>query len=196
MNHSLFKDIIQSEDELRSLFDQPGKAAANKIINEIDEHCRDFIAKSPMLFLSTAHADGRCDNSPRGDEAGFVHIMDAQHLVIPERPGNRRLDSISNILTNPNVGLLFIIPRLEETLRINGKATIIRDAGILEKMALNGIAPKLGIAVKVEECFIHCAKSFKRSELWNPESWDEKDNLPTPSKMLAAHVKKNTEIQA
>ncbi|MEC1158908.1 MSMEG_1061 family FMN-dependent PPOX-type flavoprotein [Cytobacillus horneckiae] len=189
----MFKHIIQNEEDLRALHTPPSRGAANKVITTIDEHCQSFIAQSPMLFLATSNSEGKCDNSPRGDHTGFVHIIDEHYLVIPERPGNRRLDSLSNILSNPQVGLLFIIPGLGETLRINGKATIIQDKDILDKMAINGKAPLLGIAVKAEECFIHCPNSFNRSSLWKPEEWEVKENLPAPAKIISAHIEMNTE---
>lgn len=191
----MFKKVIQTEEELEALFTPPSKAAANKVISVIDEHCRDFLARSPFLFLATTNKDGQCDNSPRGDYPGFVQVLDDKHLVIPDRPGNRRLDSMHNILSNPQVGLLFIIPGLNETLRINGKATIIKDEEILEKMAYNSKAPLLGIAVEVEECFLHCANSFNRAGIWKPETWPTKESLPSPAKMIAAHVATNVTEQ-
>lgn len=183
-----FKECITDQEELRLLLGSPSIRGQNKVISSLDEHCREFIGKSPFLVLATSDSDGNCDSSPRGDAPGFVHVLDEQHLVIPDRPGNKRVDSMFNILTNPKVGLIFLIPGLGETLRINGEATIIRDEDILEKMAVNGKVPMLGIAVKVEQCFIHCGKAFKRSGLWEPESWLAKDELPNSAKMLAAHV--------
>lgn len=158
------------------------------MISTIDEHCREFIGKSPFLVLATSDAEGNCDSSPRGDAPGFVYVLDDQHLIIPDRPGNKRVDSIFNILSNPNVGLLFLIPGMDETLRINGEAIIIRDEDILEKMAVNGKAPLLGIVVKVEQCFMHCGKAFKRSGLWEPEKWQAIEDLPNAAKILADHV--------
>ncbi|MCA1027957.1 pyridoxamine 5'-phosphate oxidase family protein [Cytobacillus kochii] len=187
----MFNNVIQSEEELEALFTPPSKAAANKVISIIDEHCKDFLARSPFLFLATTNKDGQCDNSPRGDYPGFVQVLDEKHLVIPDRPGNRRLDSMHNILSNPQVGLLFIIPGLNETLRINGKASIIQDEDILAKMADKGKAPLLGIAVEVEECFLHCANSFNRAGIWKPETWLAKESLPSPAKMFAAHIATN-----
>jgi len=183
------KDIVSSEEELRSILGSPSELVKNKVIHFLDDHCRDFISKSPLLLLSTSDRSGACDVSPRGDAPGFVHILDEKHLVIPERPGNRRVDSLRNILSNPNAGLFFIIPGLEETLRINGHAIIFRDQDILKNMEANGKIPLLGICVTVQECFAHCAKAFKRSQLWNPASWTDKADLPNIARMLADHAK-------
>lgn len=183
-----FKQVVQNEEELRALLGFPSETVKNKTINYLDEHCKLFIHQSPFLMLGTSDQEGKCDTSPRGDRPGFVLIVDDFHLIIPERPGNRRIDSLRNILSNPNVGLLFMIPGLEETLRINGTAKIIRDEELLLKMSAFGKPPQLGIAIKVEECFLHCAKAFKRSNLWNPESWLDKEELPHPAKIIADHV--------
>lgn len=182
-----FKKIISSEEELRDLTGYPSELVRNKVIDFLDVHCRTFISLSPFLTISTADQSGYCDVSPRGDGPGFVQVLDDKHLVIPERPGNRRLDSAINILSNPHVGLLFLIPGLGETLRINGKASLVQDDELLEKMAVNGKKPIFGIAVEVSECFIHCAKAFKRSGLWEPESWLDKGQLPSAGKMLRDH---------
>jgi uncharacterized protein len=183
-----FKECITSQEELRKMLGSPSLRGQNKVISTIDEHCREFIGKSPFLVLATSDAAGNCDSSPRGDAPGFVYVLDDQHLIIPERPGNKRVDSMFNIIENPRVGLLFLIPGMGETLRINGEATIIRDADILEKMAVNGKAPLFGIVVKVEQCFMHCGKAFKRSGLWEPEKWSAKEELPNAAKILADHV--------
>jgi hypothetical protein len=143
---------------------------------------------SPLLFISTSDDQGLCDVSPRGDAPGSVLVLDEQHLVIPERPGNRRNDSLRNILLNPRIGMIFIIPGLEETLRINGKALVIKDENILEQMKSRDKKPLLGIGVEVEECFIHCAKAFKRSKVWDTQSWADNDALPSVSAILKDHV--------
>ena len=184
----IFKEIVKSDEELRSLLGTPSKNVANKTIKHLDDHCRNFISKSPIVFLSTADENGHCDTSPRGDAPGFVHIVDDHHFVIPERPGNKRMDSLRNILANPHIGLIFVIPGLEETLRVNGQACVIRDPNLLSQMAVNGKVTLLGIGVKVEECYIHCAKAFKRSKLWYSETWLAKDLLPRPAQILADHI--------
>ncbi|MFT9599918.1 pyridoxamine 5'-phosphate oxidase family protein [Mesobacillus sp.] len=187
-----YKEIIFTQEEFeefRSSIGNPSLRAANKVISFIDDHCREFISKSPFLSMSTSNADGHCDVSPRGDAPGFVAVLDEKHLFIPERPGNRRMDSVHNIITNPNIGMLFLIPGLGETLRINGKAYICRDSELLEKTAVNGNTPLFGILVEVEECYAHCAKVFIRSKLWQPDSWLEKEFLPSVPNMLVAHTK-------
>jgi len=188
MNTTIFKQQITTEQELRDLVGYPGELVKRKAIHSIDQHCRHFISQSPMVFIATADISGTCDVSPRGDKAGFVHVIDDNHLIIPERPGNRRLDSLINIISNPSIGIIFVIPGLEETLRINGNAYIVNDDDLLELMKVNGKKPLLGIGVKVEECYIHCAKAFKRSSLWNPSTWAGNEDLPVISQVLADHV--------
>jgi len=185
---AVFGDLVTSPQELREMFEPPSKTVQNKVIDRLDEHCRRFLSLSPLLILSTSDANGCCDASPRGDAPGFVHVIDDRHLVIPERPGNRRMDSLRNILQNPHVGLIFFIPSLQETLRINGRACIVRDERLLAKMAADGKVPKLGIGVEVEECYIHCAKAFIRSGVWNPATWPAREELPNIPQMLADHV--------
>jgi PPOX class probable FMN-dependent enzyme len=183
-----FHKILTSEQEIRDLLGYPSEVVQRKTINQLDQHCRDFIALSPLLFVSTADDQGCCDVSPRGDAPGSVLVIDELHLVIPERPGNRRIDSLRNILKNPRIGLIFMIPGLEETLRINGKAFVIQDEEILSRMKVRDKQPILGIGVEVEECFIHCAKAFKRSGLWDVNSWVRVDSLPSIPAILSAHV--------
>ncbi|MGG1674473.1 pyridoxamine 5'-phosphate oxidase family protein [Neobacillus sp. NRS-1170] len=184
----VFKDVISTYEELRSWIGTPSERAKKKVIHYIDEHCQNFISLSPFLVMSTADKKGNCDVSPRGDHSGFVMVLNEKQLLIPERPGNKRVDSMKNILENPRVGLQFFIPGLGETLRINGKACLVKDNDLLEKMAVNGKRPLLGIGVEVEECFIHCAKAILRSGLWKPEIWKDKALLPRAAKILAEHA--------
>ncbi|BBH22845.1 phosphohydrolase [Paenibacillus baekrokdamisoli] len=188
MSSAKFKHIVHTEEELRELLGYPSELVKQKAIDYIDQHCRDYIAKTPLLFIGTTDEHGLCDVSPRGDAAGFVLVLDEKHLVIPERPGNRRWDTLLNLMSNGRIGLIFLIPGLEETLRINGQAYVIRDQDILEQMTAYGKEPLIGIGVEVEECYIHCAKAFKRSKVWNAETWIEPDSRPVASKILAAHV--------
>lgn len=183
-----FHEILTSEAELRELLGFPSEVVKRKSIGYLDHNCRDYIAMSPLLFLSTADEHGSCDVSPRGDAPGSVLVLDDGHLVIPERPGNRRFDSLRNILANPNIGLIFIIPGLEETLRINGQAFVIRDEHILDRLKARDKRPTLGIGVKVEECYMHCAKAFKRSQVWDSGTWPEEAALPSPPAIIADHV--------
>lgn len=183
-----WNDVIMTEEDLRAWVGQPSELVKNKTISFLDGHCRAFISQSPFLLLSTANANGQCDASPRGDAPGFVRVLDDHHLLIPDRPGNRRIDSLRNMLANPHVGLLFLIPGLNETLRINGRACIVKDESLLKEQAVRGRIPRLGIIVTVEECFVHCAKAFLRSRLWQPETWIEPTDLPNPAQILADHA--------
>lgn len=184
-----FSDLVANEEELRALLGTPQGLAAHKVIHHIDEHCRDFIARSPFMLMATANADGECDVSPRGDAPGFVMVLDEHRLVIPDRNGNRRIDSMRNLLANPGCGLIFLIPGLRETLRINGRACVSRDPNLLQQMAANGVVPQLGIGVVVEECFLQCGKALHRSQLWQAESWLPKEQLPSGARILADHAK-------
>lgn len=183
-----FPSVIESIDELRALVPPPAEMVCRKVIDHLDVHCRELIAHAPFLALATSSAAGECDVSPRGDAPGFVLVLDERRLVIPDRPGNRRLDNIQNILENPHVGLLFIIPGLEETLRVNGRAWITRDEGILARMSVGEKRPLLGIGVEVEQCYIHCAKAFKRSGLWEPSRWPDRSDLPSIAQVLVDHL--------
>ncbi len=184
MNHQ-----INSFEKLRTMFGEPSELAKRKVITFVDGHCRNYIAKSPFLILSTSDELGFSDASPRGDLPGFVLVLDEKRIVIPDRPGNKRMDSLKNILSNPRVGLLFLIPGMAETLRVNGKASLTLDPELLERMAAGGKKPLLGIVIEVEECFIQCGKALKRSGMWNPESWADPSTLPSGAEILAAHSK-------
>ena len=183
-----FKEIVKSEEEIRELIGYPSEVVKRKAIARLDGHCRRFIALSPLLFIATADEQGHCDVSPRGDAPGSVLVLDDRRLVIPERPGNRRIDSLRNILSNPKIGLIFVIPGLEETLRVNGRAYVIKDDEILDRMQVGNKKPVLGIGVEAEECYIHCAKAFKRSGVWDPASWPAADALPSIAAILCDHV--------
>lgn len=185
-----FEDIVQSEEEIRELIGYPSELVNNKVIDSLDAHCKEFISLSPLLFISSSDNLGFCDVSPRGDEPGFVYVLDEKRIVIPERPGNRRIDSMRNILNNPRVGLIFVIPGLEETLRVNGRAQIIKDKQLLNRMQAKGKTPLLGIGIIIEECYVHCAKAFKRSKLWSPDSWTDKQELPNIPQMISKHANK------
>jgi uncharacterized protein len=183
-----FKELIHSKEELRTLIGFPSELVERKMITYLDHNCEQYISKSPFLVISSSDQSGNCDVSPRGDMAGFVKVLNEKYLIIPERPGNKRIDTMRNILANPNVGLLFMIPGLGETLRVNGKACLVRDNELLEQMEVKGRKPLLGIGVEVEECFIHCAKAFKRSGVWDPNSWLDEKSLPSAAKILFEHA--------
>ncbi len=185
---SEFDHLVTTEAELRELLGHPSEMVVQKTISQLDQHCRNFMAQSPFMLLATANAAGECDVSPRGDAPGFVLILDEKRLVIPERPGNRKLDSLTNIVSNPRVGLLFLMPGMGETLRINGRAYITRDPSLLERMEARGKRPLLGIGVYVEECFLHCAKALKRSQLWQTQSWPASTDLPSAAQIFHDHA--------
>src|SRR2546427_8249156 len=184
-----FHQIVASDRELRAIVGLPGELALKKQLPMLDAHCRAFIARSPFLLLATANAAGQCDVSPKGDVAGFVRVLDDRHLVIPDRPGNRRLDGMRNLLENPHVGTIFLIPGREETLRVNGRAWIVRDDDILEALTAHDKRPLVAIGVEVEECFFHCPKAFRRSGLWDPERWLDRAALPSMARVLFDQVR-------
>jgi uncharacterized protein len=175
---------ISDEAALRSLFPAQTALAMNKCQTSLDHHAQAFIRRSPFLCLGTQNADGRADVSPRGDPAGFVRILDPRTLAIPDRPGNNRLDSLANIIANPTVGLLFLIPGFDDTLRVNGQACLVTDPALLDTMIVNDRAPKLAIVVKVAEVFMHCAKAFRRSHLWDPQHFQDRREMPSLSKII------------
>jgi PPOX class probable FMN-dependent enzyme len=169
---------IEEKDTLRARMGEVGELAAKKTLARLDKYARTYIERSPFLCIGTADENGHADVSPRGDPPGFVRIIDDETIIIPDRPGNNRVDTMQNIIANPQVGILFLIPGIDDTLRINGKASIIDDPAALAPAAVNGRAPKLGIKVKVEEVFFHCAKAFRRSKLWDPAARQERGFLP------------------
>lgn len=175
---------IETIEELRRLYKAPTERALRKQLGFIDRHCRRFIELSPFLLLSTAGADGAADVSPRGERPGFVTVVDEKTLAIPERPGNNRLDSLTNILGNPAVGLIFLIPGFPETLRINGAATIHDDAALRESFAVDGKLPVTVIKVAVREAYLHCAQSILRSRLWDEAAKADRSLLPTMGQMI------------
>jgi len=193
----VFQQPVTSVEQLRDVISPPGEPALRKEISHIDEHCRALIARSPFLLLGTSNARGQCDVSPKGDVAGFVKVLDDHTLVIPDRPGNHRADSLQNILENPHVGLLFIIPGVEWTLRVNGGATIVRDDDVRAMCAVDGKSPSLAIAVGVEEAYLHCPKCFIRSGLWDSDNWmaaDEQPNFAQVSRDMAGYQQVPLEI--
>ena len=183
-----FKNVITSEDELREQLGWPSERAREKTITALDQHCRDIIAASPFALIGTTNADGSVDVSPKGDPAGFVRVLDDNTLVIPDRPGNRRFDGLANIISNPGIGMIFIVPGMRETLRVNGTATIVRDPELLESLAIDGKLPWLAIVVDVKEAFLHCPKAFLRSKLWDAATWPDRDSLPSMACILNDHA--------
>jgi PPOX class probable FMN-dependent enzyme len=177
-------ETISTEAALRDLIGTPTDVVHSKISDRVNDLTRQFIERSPFMLLATSATDGTCDVSPRGDPAGFVHILDERTLLVPERPGNRLADSLRNILANQNVGLLFVIPGIGDTLRVNGRATLTTDVILLEPLAVEGKTPKLGLVIEIDEVFTHCSKAFIRSDLWNPDRHIERDELPSSGAIM------------
>lgn len=184
-----FTEVITSEDELRAILGTPSALAANKAVTTLDEHCRAFIAASPFMLIASADRDGNMDISPKGDPAGFVQVLDERTLAIPDRPGNRRADTFRNILQNPKVGLFFFIPGKQDTFRVSGRAIVVRDLWLRERMALQGKIPAFAIVVTVEEAFLHCAKCVIRSGIWEQEKWPAADGLASLARVMIAQGK-------
>lgn len=184
MSLDRFAERVASLDELTSIVGTPGALALKKELQTLDEHMRRFIEHSPFVVISTHGADGRCDASPRGDAPGFVHVLDERTLLIPDRPGNKRVDSFRNLLETNRIGLLFLVPGMGETLRVNGRAAIIRDETYLTPLVANGKRPLLAIAVEVEECYLQCAKALIRSMLWEPRPRPNLQQLACAAEML------------
>ncbi|MCX7349114.1 MAG: pyridoxamine 5'-phosphate oxidase family protein [Alphaproteobacteria bacterium] len=176
--------MIGSEEDLRAKFGEVHPLAITKTRPALDKYSRQFIGLSPFLVISTAGANGRADISPRGDPPGFVYVIDDQTILIPDRPGNNRLDTMANVTANPNVGLLFFVPGFEDTLRLNGKARLIDDQELLKHCTVNGKPPKVGILVAVEEVFLHCAKALKRSKLWEADYRQDRTQLPSIARII------------
>ena len=190
-----FTNTITTLDQLREFIPPPKGPALAKEIDFIDEHARAFIARSPFALIATAGADGRCDVSPKGDVPGFVQVLDEHTLVIPDRPGNQRADSLQNMLANPHIGMLMIIPGVEWTLRVNGRAELVRDADVLQRCAVEGKLPLLGIVMHVEELFLHCPKCFLRSELWDTTTWMPAEEQPKWAAVLKDHTKLQVPVE-
>lgn len=184
-----FSQPVTALEELRTIIGTPGELALKKELPQLDEHMRRFIAHSPFLIISTHDKAGRCDASPRGDAAGFVHVIDDRTLLIPDRRGNRRIDSLQNLLETGRIGLLFLVPGMGETLRINGRATIIKDEAWLAPLSAQGQRPLVGIAVEAEECYLQCAKALMRSKLWESHKRPENDQLASFAQMLVDQTK-------
>jgi len=190
-----FEKEINSEHELRELMGYPSDIVTRKTINHIDEHCKSFIENSPFITMATANQNGDLDVSPKGDPAGFVKILSDRMLAIPDRPGNKKADTLTNIIQNPKIGLIFLIPGIKETLRVNGDAKIVTDKSILELLACDGKPPALAIIVDVKEAFMHCAKCMIRSNLWSKINETAERPVPSLAKALVDHGKLDIAVQ-
>jgi PPOX class probable FMN-dependent enzyme len=185
---SPFRDRITTEGDLREHYRQSKESTRRKRLQHLDAHCRAFVAHATFVLVGTAAPDGTADVSPKGGPPGFVVVLDDHRLAIPDLAGNNLLDSLTNLLHDDAVGLLFVIPGLEETLRVNGHASITRDPEVLEACTVKDRRPTAAIGVDVTEAFVHCAKAFRRGALWRPDEWPDRSTLPTPGCMLRDHM--------
>jgi len=186
-------DDITSIDELRTIYRNPARPALAKEHASINDDDRAFIAHSPFVILSTSDADGRCDASPKGGPPGFVTVLDDEHLAIPDRPGNKRLDGMQNIVSSGRIALIFLIPGRDTTLRVNGRAAVTAAPDVLERLTPVGKPPRTAIVVETEEVYAHCPKAFVRSKLWDPDTWPDPATLPTSAEVTLAH-QRNPEL--
>jgi len=184
---------FEHPEQLRDFYDAPMEAAIRKDIGRIDDLCRRLIAASPMLFVATHDEDGRADVSPRGGPPGFVTVLDDEHIAIPDATGNRRLDTLENIVASGRVGVIFVIPGRDTTLRVNGRAGVTAAPEVLERLTPVGKPPKTAIVVEAEEVYTHCPKAFVRSKLWDPDSWPDPETLPSSAEVSLAH-QRNPEL--
>ena len=184
MAHRLSSHTIETEAQLRELLGEPQAVVVSKISDRLHPTTRCFVELSPFVCLATTDAGGQCDVSPRGDPPGFVRILDDRTLLVPERPGNKIADTLRNILANPRVAILFVLPGLGESFRVNGRATLTTDAELLAPSAVEGKSPKLGILVDIEQAYTQCPKAFIRSHLWDPARHLEQSAIPTSGQIL------------
>jgi PPOX class probable FMN-dependent enzyme len=184
-----FESPIETAAELRQLVGEPTEVVHRMKLDALDHYQRDYIARSPFALLASSNARGDLDVAPRGDPAGFVRVVDDSTLLLPERPGNRRADTLTNILENPHVGLLFLVPGVGEALRVNGRARLIRDADLLTSFAVQGKAPLLVIAITVQECYCHCARAALRAHHWDPTTWPDPKTIPSIARIAIEEAK-------
>ena len=183
-----FTQRIDSREGLREIYDEPVGISVDKELDRLDQHCRDFLALSPFMVIGTADANGHGDLSPKGDRPGFVQVLDDSHLLIPDRPGNNRLDTMQNLIENPQVATIFFVPGVKETLRIAGRATVVSDGDVMLRFEVNGKLPKSALLLEVREVFMHCAKALARSKLWEDDYKVERSALPRYAQILADHA--------
>ncbi len=181
-------DKIQTHEQLDELYRKPSELVVGKTCTSIDEASARFIGLCPFVILSTADANGRIDASPRGGPPGFLQVLNNRHLAIPDLNGNNRIDSLRNIVDNPQAGLLLMVPGVEETIRINGPATLTTDADILGGFTQELRSPKLAVVIETQELFSHCAKAYRRSNLWNPSEWEAMSGAPDLAEIYTCQV--------
>ncbi len=182
------RDVLRSEADLRTLYAEPSPRSRDKQIAHIDDHCRDFIARAPLIVMATSGPDGSLDVSPKGGPPGFVRVLDHNTIAFGDLAGNNRLDSLTNLVAASGIGLLFMIPGLDETLRVNGRARITTDPSVLDACELDNVRPRTALVIDVEEAFIHCAKAFKRAQAWQPSAWPDRSGMPSIGSMLRDHA--------
>src|SRR5437660_5170925 len=181
-------DVVEDLEELRAIYGPPSDRSVKKQLQRLEKHSRAFIALSPFLVIASADPSGRVDASPKGDAPGFVQVLDDETLLIPDRLGNNRVDTIGNLLASPGVGLIFFVPGLRETLRVNGRARITTDPALLEPCAVNGKVPRSGILITADEVYFHCGKALIRSDLWNPDKHVAKGDWPSLGRIIAEQI--------
>ncbi|MCY3961323.1 MAG: pyridoxamine 5'-phosphate oxidase family protein [bacterium] len=179
---------MTTHSELRTVYREPLPRASQKVLGHLDVHCRRFIEMSPFCVLSSTGVNGRADASPRGDPPGFVKVLDEHTLLIPDRPGNNQVDTMQNILNHPVVGLLFLVPGMNETLRVCGSAEIVTDEEALKPLTVDGKAPQSGLKITIEDAFLHCGRALLRSRLWDPEVQIDRSLYPTYGQVLADQI--------
>jgi PPOX class probable FMN-dependent enzyme len=178
--------VVRDESELRERIGFPAELVQQKIADRLNDLTRQFVERSPFVCVATASPDGGLDVSPRGDPAGFVQVLDDRTVLLPERPGNKLADTLTNLLADPRIALLFLIPGVGDSFRINGRATVVDDPELLAPCEVEGKVPKLGILVSVEEAYTQCSKALIRSDLWNPEKHVDRSELPSSGAILRA----------
>ena len=183
------KQVISSTDEIRSILGEVYYSQDTKCIDHIDAHCRTWIERAPLVVVASMSGSGQLDVAPKGDPSGSFKVLDEQTLAIPDRPGNNRADTLINIIENPRIGLMFVIPNRREVVRVSGSAQITKDPDLVESMTVNGKSPKLVILVHVEEAMFHCGKALIRAKMWEPEKWQSVEGLPTYAQTLIDHGK-------
>ncbi|MCO6391248.1 pyridoxamine 5'-phosphate oxidase family protein [Aliihoeflea aestuarii] len=177
-------EFITTGEDLRRHYRQASETALRKELLALDGHARGFLERSPFVLIGSSDRNGNADVTPKGDRPGFVAVLDDTRIAIPDRPGNNRLDTWENLIVNPAVGLLFLIPGMNETLRINGIGRITVDAALRERLAVDGKLPVSVLVVDIRAVYMHCAKAFMRSQLWAPQTWPARDSLPTLGQIL------------
>ncbi|MEA2454236.1 MAG: uncharacterized protein QOI45_498 [Thermoleophilaceae bacterium] len=182
-----FDGALERVEQLREFYDAAMEVAVTKDIGYLDEMCRRLIAASPMLFVATYSEEGQCDVSPRGGAPGFVTVLDDNHLAIPDATGNRRLDTLENVVASKRAGVIFVVPGRDTTLRVNGHARVSAQPELLDRLTPVGKPPRTAIVIRAEEVYAHCPKAFVRSKLWDPVSWPDPAGLPTPAEVSVAH---------